>query len=84
MQLSWVTECYLFLPAQRMMFNNSYNFRSAINILFLFPILKAVSAFIPCVLRLLQEMVTLTIYLLVIVARALAGPCTPNKAGKIT
>ncbi|RMC11389.1 hypothetical protein DUI87_11508 [Hirundo rustica rustica] len=33
--------------------------------------------------RLLQEMVTLAIYLLVILARALGGPCSPNKADVI-
>lgn len=51
---------------------------------FFFLVLKTILAFIPCVLRSLQEMVPVTIYLLVILAQALAGPCTPNKAGRIT
>lgn len=74
----------LFVSLCKNVFKSSCSFRSAANALFLFPILKTISAFIPCVLRSLQEMLILTIYLLVILAQALAGPCSPNKAGKIT
>lgn len=78
-EIGWLyQQSYLFLSA-RLTSLNSSQFNS-----FMSSSWEDKFSFFPCVLRSLQEMVAVTIYLMVILAQAFAGPCTPNKAGRIT